>query len=168
MNLHDFMVAQIEAAREMTLSQINDFADDELLVQPCPGGNHPLWLLGHIANSEDGLILSFCKGENVLPGSYFKLFGIGSTPQTAASAYPSRDEILAGMEEAHAAAIDYVGGVSPEELDRPPHGLDRLRPEAQELFHSRGACILHHALHEANHAGQMAVLRRILGKKPRV
>jgi len=168
MNLNEFAVGALENARWMTTQVIDGLTDEEMMFQPKPGLNHPLWLLGHIAESENGVILSFCKGENLLPKGWHETFGIGSKPVADATAYPSRDEILGHMAKTHAAALDYVRSLSADDLDRRPPGIDRLPERAQALFATIGRCIFGHVTHESSHAGQITMLRRLLGKAPRV
>ena len=158
----------MESARWLATQAVEGLTDEEMMFQPKPGLNHPLWLLGHIAESENGLILSFCKGENLLPEGWHGKFGIGSKPDADAGGYPSKDEILAHMEKVHAAAVAYVESLTPDDLDRRPPGIDHLPERAQEMFSTIGKCIYHHVGHACAHAGQITMLRRLLGKQPRV
>ena len=168
MNVNAFAVSTLEQAREHTVAAVEGLTGEEMLFQPKAGMNHALWLLGHIAESENGLLLGFCKGANLLPVGWHEKFGIGSKPVADRAKYPSREEVLKLMEKVHAAAIEYVRSLSPEDLDRRPAGIDRLPERAQALFATIGKCIYQHALHESSHAGQIATLRRFLGRPPRV
>jgi len=168
MNVIDFAVHCLEDTRKHTLAQVEDLTDSEMMFQPRPDVNHALWLLGHIATSENGLILRWCAGESELPGEYMKAFFMGTTPKSDPSLYPTKDEILEVLAGLHTRAIDVVAGLSAEALDERPIGYEEMNPEAQELFWCKGACIWHHATHEAGHASQITTLRRLLGKRYRV
>ena len=168
MDLNEFAVGALENAKWLATSAIEGLTGAEMMFQPKPGLNHATWLLGHIAESANGLILSFCKGENLLPKGWHGTFGIGSKPTADASAYPSKDEILAHIETVHAAAVKYVKSLSPEDLDKRPPGIDQLPERAQALFSTVGKCIFGHVTHASGHAGQIAMLRRLMGKPPRV
>ena len=168
MNLNDFVVSALETARWLTVSAVEDLTDEEMMFQPADGLNHPLWLLGHIAGSENGLILGACKGQNLLPKGWMGKFGIGSQPVADPGVYPERDQILALLEKTHAAALDYVMSLAPEDLDDRPVEIDRFPPGAQERFSTVARCISGHVTHESSHVGQIAMLRRIMGKAPRV
>ena len=168
MNWNEFAVSGMEMARWFTLSSVEDLTDEEMMFQPAEGLNHPLWLLGHIATSESGLILSLCKGEGLLPRDWMGTFGIGSKPVADATVYPSRAEVLSWLEKTHVAAIDYVRSLTPEDLDRRPVGIDRFPKSAQERFSSVAKAITGHIAHESSHTGQVAMLRRLMGKSPRV
>ena len=58
--------------------------------------------------------------------------------------------------------------LSPEDLDRRPPGIGGLPERAQQLFSTVGKCIYGHVTHASGHAGQITMLRRIMGKEPRV
>ena len=105
MSWNDFAITEMETARRMTVAAVEGLTDEEMMYQPKPGMNHPLWLLGHIAGSENGLILHACTGKGMLPEEWAGKFGIGSKPVADAKAYPKREEILAAMAKTHAAAI---------------------------------------------------------------
>jgi len=168
MDLNDFAVSALDMARWLTLAAVKDLTDREMMFQPALGLNHPLWLIGHIATSENGLILDACAGQDLLPPDWMGKFGIGSQPVSDANVYPTRDEVLALLEKTHAAALDYVKSLTPEDFDTRPVNLDRFPPGVQERFSTVARCISGHVSHEFSHVGQIAMLRRIMGKAPRV
>jgi len=168
MDLNEFAVGALENAKWLATAAVEDLTDAEMMFQPKEGLNHATWLLGHIAGSENGLILSFCKGENLLPKGWHGTFGIGSKPTASPAAYPTKDEILAHIEKVHAAAVTYVKSLSAENLDKRPPGIDDLPERVQEMFSTIGKCIFHHVTHASGHAGQISMLRRLMGKAPRV
>ena len=168
MSWNDFAITAMETARMMTLAGVDGLTEEEMMFQPKAGMNHPLWLLGHIATSENGLILHACAGKDLLPEDWMGKFGIKSTPVADMKAYPKREEILATLAKTHAAAMAYVKGLKAEDLDKRPMGIERFPKGAQERFNTVGKCIAGHITHEASHVGQITVLRRLMGKTPRV
>lgn len=168
MTVNEMLIDQLETVRHITLEAFGDLDTGQRLFQPAPGVNHPLWLLGHIAGSENHLILGFCKGESLLPERYGKLFGMGSTLLDDPSEYPPGEEVLNVLAEVHASALDYAGNADAEELEQPPVGFDRLNDRARQMFASRCRCIWFATTHEAMHTGQMAYIRRLLGKPYRI
>jgi hypothetical protein len=168
MNLNDFAVGAIENAKWLATMGVEGLTDAEMMFQPKPGLNHPTWLLGHIIGSADGLILTFCKGKGLLPADWPAKFGIGSSPTVNAKDYPSRKEMLALLEKVHAAAVDYVKSLKPGDYDRRPANIDPLPERAQQLFATVGKCVYGHVTHAAGHAAQIGMLRRLMGKPPRV
>ena len=52
----DFINMGLETSKFLTLGLIDDMKDAPV-TQPTPnGGNHPLWILGHLAYSEANLV----------------------------------------------------------------------------------------------------------------
>ena len=49
------------------------------LTTPTSGGNHALWIVGHLAWAEGSLIGKFVRGESNPLESWTPLFGIGCT-----------------------------------------------------------------------------------------
>ena len=168
MNVNEFAVGALENANWLVTAAVEGLTDEEMMFQPKDGLNNATWLLGHAVESENGLILSFCKGENLLPAGWHEKFGIGSTPSGDAGDYATKDEILGHLEKVHAAAVEYVKSLAPEDFDKRPPGIDALPKPAQELFATIGKCIFGHVGHASCHAGQITMLRRLLGKEPRV
>ena len=168
MELNEFAVTGLEMARWMTLAGVEGLTEAEMTYQPKEGMNHPLWLLGHIAVSENGLILRLCSGKDLLSGDWQGKFGIKSVPVADAKAYPKKEEVLAALAKTHEAAIEYVRSLAASDLDKRPMNLGEMPPSAQARFSTIARCIAGHVAHEASHVGQMAVLRRLMGKQPRV
>ena len=168
MNVNEFAVGALENAYGLATASVEGLTAEEMIFQPKVGMNPPLWLLAHIVGSENGLILSFCKGENLLPKGWQKKFGIGSMPSAKAGDYPTKDEMLALLAKVHAAAVEYVKSLAPEDFDARPPGIANLPKRQQQLFATVGKCIFVHVTHTAGHAAQIATIRRLLGKPPRV
>lgn len=164
----ELFAAQIDAARQATLSTFADFAPAEHLYQPQAELNHPLWLLGHIATSEDHLILGFAGNQSALDDKFNKLFAIRSKPLTDASAYPAANDILAQMADIHSRTLAFVRALSPADLAAAAPGTAHLPPPVRERFGTVGRCIVGHIHHEATHTGQLAYIRRMLGRPFRV
>src|SRR5690349_10021427 len=68
------------------------------VLQPMPGkgngGNHAMWIVGHLAVIE-GDIPAIVFGEQNPVEHWRPLFGIGTQPKNEAGAYPPFDEVLA-------------------------------------------------------------------------
>ncbi|MBN2583433.1 MAG: DinB family protein [Planctomycetes bacterium] len=168
MKIKDMLIDQVTSIRDMTLATFNDLAPDERLFQPAPGLNHAVWLLGHIATSQDHLILDFCTGKPLLPARYNELFAMGSRLLEDSSGYPRTDEMLERLAAGYEATLAYLRGADEAEFDREPTCFGRFDDRARGMFATRGRCVWFHAHHEAMHAGQMGYLRRLTGKPFRV
>ena len=122
---------------------------------------HPLWLLGHIANTNNLLINMWCcAGESKLPKEWREKFspdfGGGVAPRPEADFYPTWDEVLEAYKEVTQFCIDTVPTLTDEELAGPMRGG---APEPiQERFKTVDNALRVVTLHSAYHRGQMAMI----------
>jgi hypothetical protein len=159
-------IEEIDAARRYTLGLVEDFDDRDWFRQPAEGVTHVAWQIGHLAVAEFFLSLSRLRGEQagdeaILPPSYPALFARGSTPDPDAAKYPSPAEIRATLERVHAHVREAVSKCSDADLAAAPIG----KPHA--LFTTKLGSLIWCARHEMLHAGQIGLLKRLLGKPPR-
>ena len=162
MKAMDLIRNAMEMCERGTMMLIEDMRDAPL-TQPTPrGGNHPLWVLGHITFVEAG-VPSILFGEPHPLERWAPLFAPGSEPIADASAYPSFDEVLRAYRAVRARNLKILEELGEEGLDRPttapPRGLEDAMRTAGDTFF-----VL--ALHQMNHRGQVAYARRALGRKP--
>jgi hypothetical protein len=138
-----------------------DIADERMADQPCPGVNHPAWILGHLAFSAD-MIVGRLGGEKLLPADWAELFKPGSCPTANRGDYPSKADLLKAFDETFARARDTACGASEETLALPtPHprmkeGLPTLRENAAFILTG----------HLGLHLGQLSMWRRLTGMAP--
>ena len=52
----DFIKRGLETSKALTLGLIDDMKDAPLTQPTVNGGNHPLWILGHLAYSEANIV----------------------------------------------------------------------------------------------------------------
>jgi len=161
MNATDFIKMALENGKGWTTGMIADMQDAPL-TQPTPnGGNHPLWVLGHITHSASNLFDVFIQGkENRFPE--LEMCSMGSEPTTQASDYPGMDELMAKFEEIHAAIVAHLGTITDADLDKPSNAPE----EYAQMFGTIGACFAAMGTHMAFHTGQVADARRAAGRKP--
>ena len=131
---------------------------------PTPrGGNHPLWVLGHITFVEANVPHVLFGVEPNPLAHWATLFAAGTEPTSDPKAYPSFDEVLSAYQEARAKNLKLLDEIGEAGLDRPtkapPKGLER--PLA-----TFGLTFMTIAMHQMNHRGQLADCRRALGRKP--
>jgi len=127
--------------------------DAEALLQPQPAGNCMAWVVGHIVASREGA-LKIAGEEPVLQPDVTARYVRGSAPVAEAGDGLTLTELLERLT------------VSQERLLR---GIENLPAEKWEEERAqwgtvRGAFYFLH-FHEAYHAGQLALLRRLAGKK---
>jgi uncharacterized damage-inducible protein DinB len=147
---------------QSTLQLIEDMRDAALM-QPTPrGGNHPLWVLGHITLIE-GNIPHVLFGEPNPVAKWAPLFAPGTEPQADAAAYPSFEEILRTYRDLRARNMKILEDLGEAGLDRPtvapPRGLENVLGTVGQAF-------MLVAMHQMSHRGQVADARRTAGRKP--
>ena len=88
-----------------------------------------------------------------------QLFGKGSTPDPDATKYPNATEIRDLLDRVHKRTIEELTATSEDVFNEltgePPHPMFRTKLEALSWC----------AQHEFIHAGQIGLLRRLLGEK---
>jgi hypothetical protein len=135
---------------------------DQPLTVPTPkGGNHPLWILGHLAWSEGQILEPMLGREN--PLAHWKpIFGFGSEPTADASKYPSFDEVRKAFVDARAQTIKLLATFTDEDLDR---DSERCPPEHKPVVGTYALCFRLMISNTLTHVGQAADARRAAGKK---
>lgn len=158
----DFIKMTLGTSKQWALELINDMREAPL-TQPTPnGGNHPLWILGHIVRAESDLLDIFIQGKaNRFPELEID-FAMGSIPTTDPDRYPSIDELLVKFEEIRAASLAYLDTISDQQLGNASHAPDQFGP----AFSTVGACFAAMSTHVSFHAGQVADARRAAGREP--
>ncbi len=155
---------QIEFARNYTLSLLADIDEGEwfCLSEGCP--THLAWQVGHLAMAEYGLCLYRQRGRQpidreLMPGEFRKKFSRGSAVESDAGQYPSASEIRAVFDRVHAQVLQESQSFEPQQL---AEAVDM--PYAVEATKLGSLYFCSH--HEMLHAGQIGLIRRLLGKQP--
>jgi hypothetical protein len=159
-----FLLDQVCFARRYTLGLLESIPPALWFTMPPGGVTHVAWQAGHLAFGEFRLLLERVRGARpddatVLPPAYFTLFGRDSIPDADPSRYPTPGEIREVMDRVHERALADLAGLPEAELDEPPltpHGLAATKRQV----------LVWCSHHEMVHAGQIALLRRLLGFAP--
>ena len=158
----ELLAEQLGGTRKWTLKLIADLECDDWTFQPCPGVAHALWLCGHLTTAQNSLVHARCLSQSVLEDNFKRHFAVGVPVKSAAEHdYPPVEAVLAKMGEVHRKTCEAVRTMSDEFLAQPAFG-----PEGKPHPHysdKRGA-VAHCNRHEAFHAGQLALIRRLRGK----
>ena len=125
-------------------------------------GNHPLWVLGHLAHLE-GVVHSCVTGGPNPVAHWAGMFGTATTPVDDAGAYPGFDEVLAKFRELRAANVKLLEEIGDGGLDARPRVVP---PGFEDVMSSVGRAFLLMALHSMVHYGQVADARRAAGLRP--
>jgi len=164
MNAIDFIKTTIATSRGMTTQLIMDLKDEPVAQPTTKGGNHALWILGHLAYSESSLLHCMIMGKEKCPLNHLKdLFDYNNEPKADASIYPSFDSLLADYESARKDTLEYLDSITDADLDDAAPGCP---DEWKEFFGTKGLCFTFIAIHPSLHSGQLADTRRALGRAP--
>ena len=128
-------------------------ADADGLLQPPPAGNCMCWVVGHIVSSREGL-LKLLGEEPVLTPEMAARYKRGSSPVTGPGDGHSLSELLTFLGTSQERLLRGMTNATPAKWEEPVPNMGTVR----EAFY-----FLH--FHEAYHAGQLAILRRLAGKK---
>lgn len=157
MNTVETLNAAYGMAMNMFLGLAEDLRDQPM-ARPCPGGNHALWNVGHIAYSDANLHYVMFGSDNPL-AEWKPLFGGGTEPSDDASIYPSYDEVLEQFGKMHARSTQHLSTLTDANLAdasaNSPKGFE-------QIFGTIGSCLTVMSLHPMHHRGQLAVIRKSL------
>jgi len=162
MNTASFIRQSLQTSRELALGLANDLRDAPLVQPSASGGNHALWILGHITYSESTLFDSFVLGKPNRCAEWAKVFGITSIPSADAGLYPSFDDVVPVWEQIRADVLTHLDTLRDDDFAAKSHAPDAY----SDGFGSVGKCYAAMVFHPGFHAGQLAVIRKSLNRDP--
>ena len=131
---------------------------EDSLVQPRPDGNCLNFVVGHLVNVYDKILPLL--GQEPVMGDAVARYERGSPPIVGPAEAMELDELLAAFDTQTDRFQAGLATLTPEALERPMPGPDS-GGELTETLRSLLGTIL---FHQAYHAGQTGLLRRIAGK----
>lgn len=145
---------------DMGMKHLGEMRDAPLL-RPGPwGGNHAMWIAGHLAVVEGRLHQMLHGTAN--PVHHWKpLFDWGSEPVDDPAAYPPFDEVLGKFKELREQTHAFLDQVGEAGLDQPT----KCQPPGFRGFETVGAAIQIIAGHAIGHMGGLTVVRAAAGKE---
>jgi uncharacterized damage-inducible protein DinB len=158
--LSDIQIYQHQAGITQAVVRANTagLTHEDSLIQPQPGGNCLNFVVGHLVNVYDK-ILPLLGQEPVL-GDAVVRYERGSPALRDPSEAMELSELLAAFDTQTERFQAGLATLTPEALERPAPGPDS-NGELTETVRSLLGTIL---FHQAYHAGQTGLLRRIAGK----
>ncbi len=156
-------IERIEFSRAYTKQFLSDLTDEEWFWTPPGFVTHIAWQVAHVAASQYSLCLLRVRGhwesdDAIIPPEFFENFRIGSTPQAGAENNPPLKEIHRIFDGVQAQVLKEIADKSDEQLNVP---VDKPHPAFDTLL----GAVEYSPQHELVHAGQIALLRRLMGKK---
>lgn len=160
----DFALERIRQARAYTLPLLENVTDDDWFRQPAEGVTHLAWQVGHIAMAEYRLGLDRVRGERpedaeLISPAQLLVWGKGSTPDPNPANNPTPAETLAVFHRVHEQVLRELTELTDEQLDETVHKPHRL-------FTKKYDSLIWCSQHEFLHAGQIGLVRRLLGCAP--
>ena len=157
-------INRIKFSRLYTKRFLEGLSDDEWFWCPSELTTHIGWQVGHLAVSQYNLCLRRVRGrttadESLVSDRFIDAFKLGSTPDPSPANNPGLSEIRRVFDAVQQQAVTELATRSDAELEVPveqPHPVFKTRLEAVEYAPQ----------HELVHAGQIALLRRMMGKPP--
>jgi len=154
MKATDVLRGALQMSDQLVTKMLEDMRDAPLTQPTSRGGNHPLWVIGHLTFTE-GALYQMISGEMNPVENWGRLFAGGSEPNSEASRYPTFDEVIGKYRQLQAANLERLDDMDDAALDRP-----------QRNFGKVGQAFMAIAMHRMLHLGQVADARRVAGRKP--
>jgi hypothetical protein len=161
MNAIEFIRMSLQAGEPRVLALATDMKDAPLTAPTPRGGNHPLWVMGHLAFAESRL-LSYIEGGPPALAHWQDLFAPGTEPSSDAARYPSMDEVISTFKSVRERTLKLLDTLTDADLDRESHAP----PERREFAGTIGKCLMLICSHPLTHIGQLADARRTAGRPP--
>ena len=121
-HLLDTGMAALSFSRQATMSLIDTLSEDQFLHQPIDGANHAMWIMGHLACSDEYFL-------NKLGGKPFDKFEaweakffMKSQPTANASDYPPIAEVKEALANGRERLVGWYGTLDEATLLSPPPG----------------------------------------------
>jgi hypothetical protein len=162
MKTAEFIATALEGGRMWMEALLTDIDGADAVAPPtAKGGNHPLWVIGHLTVSEAMVLTDYIQGPDPVLPEWVVMFGMSSKPVSDLSKYPTKAELLARFHEVRAQTLAYLKTMTDADLDRETHA-----DGPPELFGTIGRCWATIVNHQTFHIGQIADARHALGRKP--
>jgi uncharacterized damage-inducible protein DinB len=160
----ELAVEQIKFARVYMLGLLDGLSDADWFAQPTEGITHIAWQVGHLAMAEYGLCMFRIRGRRtedlaLMSGRFRKQFSKGSTPNANPAENPAPEEIREVLDRVHNQALVELAELDDAALSDP---ID----EPYAVYPTKLGALFFCADHEMLHAGQIGLLRRLIGHAP--
>lgn len=163
------VIGEVSVLREQaqTISRVlrgntEGLTQEDCLVQPQPGGNCLNWVVGHLLETWD-MVLPLVGQEPVVGREALARYKRGSEAlRDSGQALPLAD-LLAACDEAARRMDEGLATLTLENLDALAPFSPRKKPD--ETVRSLLSLVM---FHQAYHAGQTGLLRRIAGKEGKI
>lgn len=158
MQTKDAIKINIDMGQFISLGYIEDLTDQELLHRPAPGANHINWQLGHLIAAEHEMIEKVAPGAMpALPAGFVEKYAKETAVIDDPAKLCTKAELLKVYHEQRAGTLKALAAANDADMDKAT-GVE-YAPNVAAMYLMQGT-------HWVMHAGQWAVIRRQLGRKP--
>ncbi len=159
MTAKEILLIDMDTATFILNTYLSDFTEAEMLKRPVPQANHTAWQLGHLIASENDMLSALTPPASIsLPEGFAKQHSKESAGSDDPAKFLTKAQYLELMQKVRAASKEALAKMTDADFNKP--GPDSLKSFAPTL----GALFSVIAGHPMMHTGQLAVLRRALGK----
>ncbi len=150
------VISVFHAANSVLHANVDGLTHSESLVTPEPAGNSLNWVVGHLVATYNRFLPAI-GGAAVWSDEQSAAYRRGSSLLDPADALPF-EEIMEAFRAAHAAVVERVAELEPQQLAAPAPYSPGNNPD--ETIASLATVL---AFHQSYHVGQTGMLRRIAG-----
>ncbi len=155
----DTLIGQLGSVYYVVKTNTQGITHEDSMVQPSPGGNCLNWVMGHIMTARNGALQVLGK-QAIWDEQSVETYQRGSPPLTDQAKALPFDKIMADFDKSQELITAGLRAVTAERLAEKAPFSPTNNPD--ETVGSLLAAVV---FHDAYHAGQTALLRRITGKE---
>ncbi len=157
-------IQRLQRTRDYTNQLLAGVEENLWFIMPAGCPSHIAWQVGHIAMAQYAVCLMRVRDaqpgdREIMSRPFRKQFSKGSTPEAVLASEFTVETIRGTLDAVHAQVMKELPTFDEDELHQPlaaPH----------EMFDTKIAALYFAADHEMLHAGQIGLLRRMLGHEP--
>ena len=160
----DHAIERMKLARQMTKTFLEDLEPAQWFWQPAEGMNHIAWHVGHLAFAQYFLCMKRVRDrvesdEGLISTKFLKRYKRESKPDPL----PENNETIDELLRVFHGVFDQSLGVLADHTDA---SLDVPTSPPHPIFSTKLGAVNWCPQHEMMHAGQIVLLRRLMGKTP--
>lgn len=152
----------LDTTRGWVQNTIKDMTNEELLRRLGPERNHAWWLFGHIVVSTDIAKFLQSSAKRTVPEAWDQHFAMKSKPSDTGEGYPDKEALITQFHTIIDAAIAATTQMKDADFADAP--ATPLPPPLDKYFLTKREVINGFATHASYHAGQIAIIRKMLGR----
>ncbi len=152
------LITQLATTKYVLERNLEGLTHEDSLVSPAPAGNCANWILGHIVGSRSGFVALL--GQPMYPENRFADYSGRKDARFDPAAAERFEDLLDCYHSMQEPLLRGIASLTPEAMAEPAPFSPTGNPEE-----TIGSLMATFAFHEAYHAGQTAILRRVVGKE---